>query len=260
MPKSAWGEVRAALGATDTVHRVELKVMLDNRLRDIVEGLGLREDSARGCEVYYWDDADLTFRRHGLIIRSRLATVGRTELVTKLRASSPRRLPKVVARLPALAVELDALPHRTQWSASVKHAVNTVGDLEAPYSRDAFLGLLSPQQRIFLAKSTGRGRALRDALAGEILPRGPVSVLKLVGSLPRLPRFVVESWHFPDGRQLLELSVKCKPKQCERTVIALRKLFAASDIRPCRSQRMKTDISLRHLRWDSAARAQPIGA
>jgi hypothetical protein len=65
--------------------------------------------------------------------------------------------------------------------------------------------------------------------------------------VPGLRRLTLESWQYPDGRQLLELSTKCRPEYSNRSAKALRRLLTAHGLTPASSQQLKTETTMRYV-------------
>jgi hypothetical protein len=240
----AWGGLPSTIARSGSVGRVELKVLLDVPPGDAVAALRLSGASVTSREVYYLDTPDLALREQGILIRARIPASGGPQLVVKLRTSAPRELPKSVARLSNLCVELDALPYETQWCASVKSRPRRLplcSDWRTGHRRrQGWSDIFSADQRAFLARLAGDPR-----LAAEIRPFGPASVRKFRGRTAGLPCVAVESWTYPDGYRLVELSTKCAPRRAHYTARRLRRLLAAHQMPPRRAQLSKTEISLR---------------
>ena len=242
--EQAWGGLPSTIARSGAVGRVELKVLLDVPPGDAVAALQLSGGPVASREVYYLDTPDLALREQGILIRARIPAHGGAQLVVKLRTSVPRELPKSVARLPNLCVELDALPYETQWCASVRSRPRRL-----PLRPDGRIGrrrrqgwghIFSADQQAFLARL-----AEDPALVAEIRPFGPASVRRFRGQAAGLPRVAVESWTYPDGYRLVELSTKCAPRRAHHTAQQLRRLLVAHQIAPRRTQLSKTEISLR---------------
>ncbi|MDT7683924.1 MAG: hypothetical protein QOG57_4234 [Pseudonocardiales bacterium] len=240
-----WDTLPSTLRRTGSVHRVELKVQLDPEYQtaaEVAQALGLAAGTGTAGEVYYLDNADRTLRRSGLVARARLGGEGGADLVFKMRSPLPFPLPKAVRRLSRLAVELDALPHRTIWCASVKHLPRRSVLADTVRRGGSWPAVCSAEQQLFLRCLTGEPRAVKD-----LRTSGPIPVLKRTGRVPGLPRLTLESWQYPDGRQVLELSTKCRPEYSNRSAKALRRLLAAHGLAPASIQRLKTETAMRYV-------------
>jgi hypothetical protein len=79
--------------------------------------------------------------------------------------------------------------------------------------------LLSPAQRALLLTATGDGVDI-----GELVVLGPVNVVRLTSGRPG-NRIDLESWVYPDGSHVVELSAKCRPARSRRVVATMRDLI-----------------------------------
>ena len=245
----AWDGLAATVARSGSVGRVELKVLLDVSLDAAVAALRPSRGAVTRREVYYLDTPHLDLGEQGILIRARLPRRGRADLVVKLRAPEPPELPKSVARLPTLCVELDALPHWTQWCGSVKSRPRRLPPRFEDRSkrrqkRPGWSGVFSADQRAFLSQL-----AEDPDLLTAIRPFGPVSVRKFAGRVPGLAGVAVESWTYPDGYRLVELSVKCPPAHASRSAQRLRRLLAEHELTPHSWQMSKAEFSLRWSGW-----------
>jgi hypothetical protein len=75
---------------------------------------------------------------------------------------------------------------------------------------------------------------------------GPVDVVRLTSGRPGR-RVVVESWGFPDGSGIVELSAKCRPARSARTAAVVRDLITVRGIPLAPTQETKTQTSLQRL-------------
>jgi hypothetical protein len=241
-----WTDVGLTHGA-NPLRRVELKVMLDpgQSFTAIADRLGMRSTTLSTGYLRYLDDAANTLSGRGVTIQIR--EFGRqVELGVKLRADAPHRMSSAVRRLPGFSSELDALPDRIQWSASIKNSVKR--PRRSPRPNGSWFDYCSPAQLVFLASVTGS-----PSLSGYTTTFGPIMVDRLIGSNGELPRLMLERWILPGGQELLELSTKCPPRRAERAAKAMRSLVRTHELLPKSRQRTKTEVCLRA--WTSVVAA-----
>jgi len=233
----SWAGLAGALGHR-SVRRVELKMLLDpgQDLYELAGRVGLDPARAESVRVRYFDDRDHSLSHQGVTIRVR-ESGRRAELGLKLRSARPVELPPALRRLPGLMSELDALPDRSHWSLAIK---STVVRTRRSAPVDHWLELCSPEQRAFLAAITGRA-----SLARYDATYGPAMATRLVGSTQDLGRLMLERWQLPEGRELVELSTKCRPRHARSTATAIRTLVHARAVIPSALQRTKTEECLR---------------
>lgn len=239
-----WADVGMTQGSRP-FRRIELKVLLDpsQHFSTIADRLEMRATTLSTGHLRYLDDADNTLSGRGVTVQIR--EFGRqVELGVKLRAGAPHRLSSAVRKLPGFSSELDALPDRIQWSASIKNSVKRPRN--SPRPSGSWSDYCSPAQRTFLASLTGS-----PSLRGYTTNFGPILVDRLIGSTRELPRLMLERWTLPGGQELLELSTKCQPERAERAAKAMRTLLRTRDLLPRSRQRTKTEVCLRA--WTAVA-------
>ncbi|MEJ3659133.1 hypothetical protein WEH80_39870 [Actinomycetes bacterium KLBMP 9759] len=241
-PGSLWRALPDALGTAGRVDRVELKVLLDEHLSDAVEMLGplLHVPSLR--RVYFLDTPDLALARSGIVVRAReLRRPGsssgrRADVVVKLRRPCRGKPP----RRRNLVVELDALPASVTWSGSIARRLKAGSVTDRMRCRRPARRLLDESQRRLV-------EAVDPAVdLDDLVVLGPIDVVRM-RSAERGYRIDVESWQFPDGATVVELSVKCRPTRSKHTVKAVRNLIADRRIALAPHQLTKTQLALRLL-------------
>ena len=235
-PTLPWDSLTAALGAGRHVDRVELKTILDVELEEALSVLDVRVEPPQLRLVHYLDTPDLALHRRGIIVRTRVTDGVDEDVVVKLRHAEPQ------ARRPigGLTLELDVLPDVTIWSASIKRRVRPGLVLDSIGQRHPAQRLISRRQRALLRTAAGDGFDIDD-----LVVLGPVNVVRLTsGEFEQ--RIDVESWIYPGGSHVVELSVKCRPTRSHRVAAALRELIADRRIVMSRQQTTKTQILMQH--------------
>jgi hypothetical protein len=236
-PTLPWHSLTAALGAGGRVDRVELKTILDVELEQALSVLDMRVQPPQLRLVHYLDTPDLALYRRGIIVRTRMTDGVGADVVVKLRGAAPQ----AQRRIRGLVTELDVLPDVAIWSASIKRRLR-------PRLVQASIGrghparrLLSRSQRALLRTATGDGFDI-----GDLIALGPVNVVRLTsGEFEN--RIDVESWLYPDGSHVVELSAKCRPARSRRVAEALRELIVDRRIVISRQQTTKTQILMQRL-------------
>ncbi|GAA1214938.1 hypothetical protein GCM10009608_59810 [Pseudonocardia alaniniphila] len=219
------------------MERVELKTILDVELERALSVLDVRVDRPQLRLVYYLDTPDLALHRRGIIVRTRVTDGVDEDVVVKLRHTEPQ----VSRRVRGLALELDVLPDVAIWSASIKRRLRAGMVLDSIGRRHPAQRLLSRRQRALLRAAAGDGFDIDDLVA-----LGPVNVVRLTsGEFEN--RIDVESWIYPDGSHVVELSVKCRPTRSHRVAARLRELIADRQIVMSRQQTTKTQVLMQHL-------------
>ncbi|GAA5174441.1 hypothetical protein GCM10023321_78260 [Pseudonocardia eucalypti] len=243
MTGKPWAELPAMMARAGKLDRIELKIQLAAAGRsqdDLADALGVVDRETQARQIYYFDRPDLALYREGIVTRARVKTAGQADLVCKLRLPRSRRLPSSVRRLSRLNLELDALPHHTLWCASVKEQVKATSVRKLCERRRTWSDLCSDEQRLFLRS------LLADSLDIDNLRNfGPISVRKLTGRVPKLGELGLESWLFPNGETLVELSTKCRPERAGRVARQVRRLLEAGAVALSPRQGTKTEFALR---------------
>lgn len=226
------------VGAVGRAGRVELKIIVpDGCYRTLLETL---QGPARARTVYYLDTADLGLAQRGLVVRAR--TGGRVDSVVKLRGPEPDELEREARRFPNLTVEVDALPEHSWWTTAVAQDLRPSAVRAAVRGRSPLRTLLSGEQRRFLRVHAKGGPAV-----DELVVHGPVLVTRTAGRGPGVSgRLVLESWVYPDGSRLLEVSTKCRPDRVARVARAVGRFLADRDVDLTAPQRTKTAASLEY--------------
>ncbi|GAA3065960.1 hypothetical protein GCM10010464_32820 [Pseudonocardia yunnanensis] len=217
--------------------RVELKTILDVELEQALSVLDVRVERPQLRLVHYLDTPDLTLHQRGIIVRTRVTDGVDEDVVVKLRHTEPQ----VKSRVRGLALELDVLPDVAIWSASIKRRLRPGTVLTSIGQRHPARRLLSRRQRALLRAAAGDGFDIDD-----LVVLGPVNVVRLTsGEFEH--RIDVESWIYPDGSHVVELSVKCRPTRSHRVAAGLRELIADRRIVMSRQQTTKTQVLMQHL-------------
>jgi hypothetical protein len=234
-PSLPWASLSAALGAGGRVDRVELKTIVDVELESAMSVLNMRVQPLQLRLVHYLDTPDFALHRRGIIVRTRVTDGVGEDVVVKLR----RAAPQVQRSVRGLAVELDVLPDAAIWSAWLKRRLSPGQVQESIGRRRPARHLLSPAQRALLLTAAGDGFDI-----GGLVVHGPVNVVRLTSGKPE-NRIDVESWVYPDGSHVVELSAKCRPARSRRVVATMRDLIVDRRIVLSRQQTTKTQILMR---------------
>lgn len=242
-----WTGLSRAVRAGGRVDRVELKVLLDATLDEAAVLLGDRVRSPLLRTVHYLDTPDLALARHGVIVRVRTprSPEGRVGADVVVKVCGPSRRSRGLYR------ELDALPGATRFTASLARTRGAAAASRALVAPCPAARLLSRTQRALVRSAAG-------GVVGDLdrmVVWGPVDTVRL-RSRGGPDRVAVESWRFPDGSSVVELSAKCRPGRCGRVTRVLGQLVADGQVRPCRRQRTKTQLAFRAFGSGAASAAR----
>ena len=137
---------------------------------------------------------------------------------------------------------MDAMPGGYVCSGSFKGELGTTEVRECVLGKRPVRKLFSKAQREFYEEHAPAGLQLDDL---AIL--GPVHVLKLKftpGEFKR--RLAVEAWLYPDGSQILELSLKCKPRDAFQVAAETRAFLTGRGVDLSGDQQTKTYTALEY--------------
>lgn len=222
---------------------VELKVTVpEPQQRSTAIALGMDPLEAQIRQVYFFETPDLQLNDHGVVVRARRIQGKGADSVVKLRPVVPAELPADVRTLAGFRVEVDALPGGYVCSGTLK------GETRSNDVRRAGLGeipvrkLFSKEQRAYYAAHAPEGVALDD-----LIPLGPIFVLKMRFTPPELDRSVVaEMWIYPDGSRILELSTRCAPNLAFQVAAQMRVYLMSRGIDVGAEQATKTHKALEY--------------
>jgi len=236
-PTLPWDSLSAALGAGGRVDRVELKTIVDVELESAMSVLDMRVQPLQLRLVHYLDTPDFALHRRGIVVRTRATDGVGDDVVVKLR----RGAPQVRRSVRGLDVELDVLPDAAIWSAGLKRRLRPGQVQKSIGRRRPARHLLSPAQRALLLIAAGDGFDI-----DELVVLGPVNVVRLTSGKPE-SRIDVESWLYPDGSRVVELSAKCRPARSRRVAATMRDLIGDRRIVLSREQTTKTQMFMQRL-------------
>ncbi|MDN5747631.1 MAG: CYTH domain-containing protein [Pseudonocardia sp.] len=249
--KRPWTGLRGSTRRAGRLDRVEVKILVPESDHGVLaSALRMREAPTR--RVYFLDTPDLDLARQGLVVRVRTHSSGGGDSVVKLRRTRPGPLPRGMRWSRNVSVELDALPQRSWWTTAVACPLRPAVVRAAVRGREPLQTLISAEQRRFLRAVTTTAHPLR-----ELRVHGPIAVTRMIGEIPGdvgrggagqggARKLVLESWAYPDGSRLYEVSTKCRPARAPRVAEAIRHLLAERGIHPTSEQQTKTGASLAH--------------
>jgi hypothetical protein len=228
----------AAMKGADSV---ELKVTVpESDQRSAVTALGMDPLDAQIRQVFFFDTADLTLDKAGVVVRARRVQKKGDDSIIKLRPVVPSDMPARVRRSQNFGVEVDAMPGGFVCSGTMKRAMDPTAVKAAVSGTKAVRKLFSKEQREFFASHAPDGVTLDDL---SIL--GPIFVLKLKYSPTGYARkLVAEVWLYPDNTRILELSTKCMPEEAFQVAAEARAYLTAQGVNLSGEQQTKTRTAL----------------
>ena len=231
-------EILALLPQVDSV---ELKVSVPQvGRRSAVRSLGMDPLDAQLRQVVFFDTPDLTLNQHGTVLRARRIQRRAGDSVVKLRPVVPSQLTSSLRQSPGFGVEVDVMPGGFVCSGRMKAAVDDrvlmrVFDGDKPVKK-----LFTHEQRALFADHAPSGLGLED-----LVVLGPINIAKLKFSPRGFPRrMVAELWFYPDGSQILELSLKCRPDEAFDVAASTKAFLTGKGVDLGADQQTKTKSAL----------------
>jgi hypothetical protein len=229
---------------------VELKLTVPESDRaSTVAALGLDPLQGQIRQVFFFDTPELALDKAGVVVRARRIQGKGDDSVVKLRPVVPSELPAELRDSPSFRVEVDALPGGFVCSGALKRPLSSTAVRSTLAGERPLRKLFSKDQRAFYADHAPEGIGLDD-----LAVLGPIFVLKLRLDPEELGRrLVAETWLYPDGSRVLELSTRCATNEAFQVAAEGRAFLAKSGVDLSGEQQTKTRKALRYF----AKHAQP---
>lgn len=233
-------EALARLG-TNGAHAdsIELKTLLVPPAGPAAEALtGRREPTWSVRQSYLLDTPTLDLVRAGVEIRLRRRARGRYDLSVSARRSGTAHESTIP---PGVRVEVDVVPGGLWQDIEVRCEVGSAAAVEV-IAGAAASQLLSATQ-CWWARHGGR-EVVDDAQLRELRVHGPLVVHRVKVSAERLGlrRADLEHFRYPSGRELLELSTRCWPREVVATATAFEQLLDERDVVVAQRHRTKASM------------------
>ncbi|MCD2194932.1 hypothetical protein LQ327_16285 [Actinomycetospora endophytica] len=217
---------------------VELKTLLlppAGRAAEALTGRGAPTWSVR--QVYLLDTAELGLVRAGVEIRLRRRARGRFDLAVSAHHNgiSRDRIPRRGVR-----VEIDVVPGGMWQDVEVRREIDSAAAAEVIAGVVKSGEVLSPTQRAWACR--GGEEVLDDAMLWDLHVHGPLVVRRVKVSAPALGlrRADLEHFRFPSGRELVEISTRCSPREVGPTATAFEQLLDERGVAIAPGYRTKT--------------------
>lgn len=207
---------------------VELKTLLVPPAGAAAEALTGRHGPTWSVrQTYLLDTADLDLLRAGVEVRLRRRTRGRFDLAVAARRRGSDR-ERSVPR--GARIEYDVVPEGVWQDIEVRR------DIDAALAAAVIAGsakardLLSATQCAWACG--GGAEVVDDARLSELEVHGPLVVrrVKVAATGLGLSRVDLEHFRFPSGRELVELSTRCCPRDVPATAAGFEQLLDERDV------------------------------
>ncbi|PRZ03214.1 hypothetical protein BCE75_11426 [Isoptericola sp. CG 20/1183] len=223
------------------VDSVELKLTVpDDRLRSVVQTLGIDPLDAVVRQVAFVDTPDLRLSEGGVVVRARRTQRKPGDVTVKLRPMLPADAPPELRDHDGFKVELDASPQGYTCSCSLTASVPDGRVRKLLAGTRTLDELLDGTQRKLLIERMPDGVGMAD-----LTVLGPVNLLKCrFTPAGHGRRLVAELWVLPDGSRILELSTKATPDAAFQVAAETKVLLASKGVDLGAPQETKTRSAL----------------
>jgi hypothetical protein len=234
-------QLMEVLGLLGHVDSVELKASVPQvGRRSAMRSLGIDPLDAQLRQVVFFDTPDLFLNRHGVVVRARRIQGRAGDSVVKLRPVVPSQLTSSLRHSPGFGVEVDMMPGGFVCSGRMKAEVDDRVLRRVFDGRKAVKKLFTREQRELFADRAPSGVSLED-----LVVLGPITIAKLKFSPRKFPRrMVAELWFYPDGSQILELSLKCGPDEAFDVAASAKAFLTGHGVDLGAAQQTKTHSAL----------------
>lgn len=219
---------------------VELKALLSCAAGPAAEALtGRTAPSWSVRQTYLLDTGSLELLRAGIEVRLRRRARGRYDLAVAAHRTggAPAR-----ATPPGVRVELDVVPGALWQDLEVRNEVDPAAAAAVVAGTAASRELLSPAQWAWACR--GGDRTVDEDRLGDLRVHGPLDVsrVKVAATGLGLRRADLEHFRFPSGRELLELSTHCGPRDVSATATAFERLLDERGVPIAPDYRTRTSV------------------
>ena len=227
--------------ATAGTDAVELKVTVaEKKERAAAEAFNLNPHDGERRHIFFYDTSGLELFGQGVVLRARQVKGGKDDSTVKIRPVDPQRITSKWHRLEGFKLEADGVGDRMIRSASL--SIERGGDeIKAVAQRIRHVRkLFTEKQEAFLADLSPTAIDFE-----QLAILGPVDALRWKVNHPALPHAITaEQWILPDGRDLLEVSIKVPTAQAPAASAAFDAFLKGLHLKPQGGQETKTRVAL----------------
>ena len=243
MPQKRVSRAGDAAKATAGVEAIEVKVtVVDQHEEMALNKFGLKRKSGERRRIFFYDTQTLSLYKEGICLRARETGGDDCDSTVKIRPIEPERVGEKWGKRSGFKVEADAVGPKVIRSASFTTAqkpkeIGAVASGGRPIAK-----LFSGEQEEFLKEM-----APFQIDFGKLVPLGPVEVVRWKFRNEGIPyELCAEEWRLPDGRDVIEISIKAKRAQAAAAQAALEGFLAELGIAPETRQQTKTLTALEY--------------
>ena len=236
------GRVGKAAKATAGTEAIEVKVtVVHHHKTTALRKFRLRRKDGQRRRIFFYDTPTLSLFKRGVALRAR--EIGDDcDSTVKIRPVEPSRVIGKWRKMDGFKVEADAVGPKIVRSASftIGQRREEIGQVAS--GARAIAKLFSEEQEQFL-------RAIAPVKVDftKLVALGPVAVLRWKFRNEGLPyELCAEEWRLPDGRDVIEISIKADRAQAAAAQAALEGFLAELGIAAESRQQTKTRMALEH--------------
>lgn len=242
MPQNTVSRAGQVARATAGAEAIEVKVtVVDQHEEMALNKFGLKRKSGERRRIFFYDTQTLSLYKKGICLRAR-ETDDDCDSTVKIRPVVPKRVGDKWGKKNGFKVEADAVGEKVICSASFTTAqkpkeIGAVASGGRPIAK-----LFSGEQEEFLKEM-----APFQIDFATLVPLGPVEVVRWKFRNDGIPyELCAEEWRLPDGRDVIEISIKAKRAEAAAAQAALEGFLAELGIAPETRQQTKTRTALEY--------------
>jgi hypothetical protein len=243
MRRKTVGRTGRAARATAGTEAIEVKVTVVERDETMAfRKFGLKRRNGECRRIFFYDTRKLNLYKKGVCLRAREMEGDECDSTVKIRPVEPKRVADRWHRKSGFKVEADAVGSKVIRSASFTIAQKPKEIDEVARGDRPIAKLFSGEQEEFL-----REMAPVQVDFAKLVPLGPVATLRWKFRHEGLPyELCAEEWRLPDGRDVIEISIKAKQAEAAAAQAALEAFLAECGIDPETRQQTKTRTALEY--------------
>jgi hypothetical protein len=243
MRRRTVGRTGRAARATAGTEAIEVKVtVLERHETMVLRKFGLARKNGEQRRIFFYDMPTLNLYKKGVCLRAREMGGEECDSTVKIRPVEPKRVSDKWRRKSGFKVEADAVGTKVIRSASFTIAQKSKEIDEVASGSRPIAKLFSGEQEEFL-----REMAPVEVDFAKLVPLGPVAAMRWKFRHEGLPyELFAEEWRLPDGRDVIEISIKAKPAEAAAAQAALEGFLAEHGIASETRQQTKTRMTLEY--------------
>jgi hypothetical protein len=220
---------------------IELKVTVSEQMeRAAADAFELDPKKGERRRIFFFDTQGLALFKKGVVLRAREIKGGRDDSTVKIRPVDPKQVANRWRRLGGFKIEADGVGTRMIRSASLSVEQDSDEIKAVAQKLRSIKKLFSDEQEALVAEMSP---VSVEFVSLKVF--GPVDALRWKVKHQGLPYpITAEEWMLPDGRDLLEVSIKVPTAQAAAASAAFDSFLKHLKLKPQGGQETKTRIAL----------------